>query len=156
MAAFPDPDHDCWFSANRTILADGWVSESLDGRQIAPLMGDYPSPDVGTLRMRTVPNFWNHSSCDHAVSTRLLPTGPQSTKAQVTWLVHQDAVEGQDYKLAELMPFWELTSVQDWELCAQAQRGVLSSRYRPGPLSTFKEYNVEAFQRWYLKELQRA
>jgi len=156
MAAFPDPDQDCWFSANRTILVEGWVSESMDGRQIAPLMGDYPSADVGTLRMRTVPNFWNHSSCDHAVSTRLLPAGPQSTKAQVTWLVHQDAVEGQDYNLADLMPFWELTAVQDWELCKQAQRGVLSSQYRPGPLSTFKEYNVEAFRRWYLKELQKA
>lgn len=154
MASFPDPDNDCWYSANRTILIDGWVSESMDGRQIAPLMGDYPGPDVGTLRMRTVPNFWNHSSCDHAVSTRLLPAGPQSTTAQVIWLVHENAVEGRDYQLSELMPFWELTSVQDWELCRNAQRGVMSSQYRPGPLSTFKEYNVEAFRRWYLKKLE--
>ena len=155
MASFPDPDRDGWYSANRTILVDGWVSESMDGRQIAPLMGDYSDPDVGTLRLRTVPNFWNHSSCDHAVSTRLLPAGPQRTRAQVIWLVHQDAVEGQDYQLADLLPFWELTSVQDWQLCEQAQRGVSSSRYRPGPLSTFKEYNVEAFRRWYLQELQK-
>src|SRR5947209_3513063 len=26
---------------------------------------------------RVVPEIWNHSSCDHAVSTRLLPRGPQ-------------------------------------------------------------------------------
>lgn len=154
MAPFPDPDHDLWFSANRTILAKGWLTESLDGRQIAPLMGDYVDPDVGTLRLRTVPNFWNHSSCDHAVSTRLLPAGPQCTRAQVTWLVHQDAVEGTDYRLEDLLPFWQLTSEQDWELCRQAQLGVLSQQYRPGPLSTFKEYNVEAFRRWYLQKLQ--
>lgn len=153
MASFPDPDQDCWYSANRTALVDGWVSESLDGRQIAPLMGDYPDADVGTLRLRTVPNFWNHSSCDHAVSTRLLPGGPQRTFAQVTWLVHANAVEGRDYKVEDLLPFWQLTSEQDWELCAAAQRGVLSSRYEPGPLSTYKEYNVEAFRRWYLMQL---
>jgi Rieske 2Fe-2S family protein len=152
MATFPDPDRDGWYSANRTILVEGWVSESMDGRQIAPLMGDYPSADVGTLRMRTMPNFWNHSSCDHAVSTRLLPAGPQATKAQVIWLVHQDAVDGRDYQLADLLPFWELTSIQDWELCRNAQRGVMSSQYRPGPLSRFKEYNVEAFRRWYLQQ----
>jgi len=51
------------------------------------------------------------------------------------------------------MPFWQLTSEQDWELCERVQRGVSSSRYVPGPLSQYKEYNVEAFIRWYLKEL---
>ena len=75
MAPFPDADQDLWYSANRTSLVDGYLSESMDGRQVAPLMGDYTDPDVGTLRMRTMPNFWNHSSCDHAVSTRILPAG---------------------------------------------------------------------------------
>src|SRR5262245_59238819 len=157
MACFPNPDSDeGWYLANRTALVDGWVSESLDGRQVAPLMGAYPDADVGTLRIRTMPNFWNHSSCDHAVSTRLLPAGQHKTLAQVTWLVHENAVEGRDYRLDDIMPFWQLTSEQDWELCAAAQRGVQSSRYTPGPLSQYKEYNVEAFRRWYLKQLTKA
>lgn len=155
MACFPDPDRGIWCSANRTPLADGYVSESMDGRQVAPLMGDYSDPDVGTLRMRTMPNMWMHASCDHAVTTRLLPAGPHSTKVRVAWLVHQDAEEGRDYNLDKLMPFWQLTSEQDWELCAYVQRGVKSHRYRPGPFSTYKEYNVDAFVRWYLKELSQ-
>ena len=110
MALFPDADHDLWYSANRTALVDGYLSESMDGRQVAPLMGDYTDPDVGTLRIRTMPNFWNHSSCDHAVSTRILPAGPQRTLLRVTWLVDEKAVEGSDYQLDELMPFWQLTS----------------------------------------------
>ena len=69
------------------------------------------------------------------------------------WLVDQDAVENEDYRLDELMPFWQLTSEQDWELCERAQRGVNSTHYLPGPFSTYKEYNVDAFVRWYLKEL---
>jgi len=71
----------------------------MDGRQVAPLMGDYKASDVGTLRMRTLPNFWNHSSCDHGVSTRLLPAGPQRTAIRVYWLVDEKAEEGRDYEL---------------------------------------------------------
>jgi Rieske 2Fe-2S family protein len=153
MATFPDADRNLWYSANRTALVDGYLSETMDGRQVAPLMGDYPDADVGTLRMRTMPNFWNHSSCDHVVSTRLLPAGPQLTKVRVIWLVEENAVEGRDYDLDKIMPFWQLTSEQDWELCARAQRGVNSSRYEPGPYSTHKEYNVDSFVRWYLKQL---
>ncbi len=150
MTVFPEHQ---WFSANRTPLVSGYVSESMDGRQVAPLMGEYTDPDVGTLRIRALPNFWNHSSCDHGVTTRLTAAGPQLTKARVIWVVDEKAVEGKDYRLAELLPFWKLTSEQDWELCQYAQRGICSSAYSPGPYSTYKEYNVEGFVRWYLKQL---
>ena len=154
MTTFPDAERNIWYSANRTALVDGFVSESMDGAQIAPLMGAYRDSDVGTLRMRSLPNFWNHSSCDHSVSTRLLPKGPQLTAIRVWWLVDQAAVEGQDYDLAKLMPFWQLTSEQDWVICERQQRGVNSRAYIPGPYSTYKEYNVDAFVRWYLSQLQ--
>jgi Rieske 2Fe-2S family protein len=153
MTLFPDAEKDVWFSANRTTLVDGWVTESIDGKQVAPLMGDYASPEVGTLRMRSLPNFWNHSSCDHGVTTQLFPAGPNKTLARVLWLVHEDAVEGRDYTLDRLLPFWQLTSEQDWVICENQQRGVSSSAYRPGPYSTFKEYNVDNFVRWYLQKL---
>ena len=153
MAQFPDVERNGWYSANRTPLVENYVSETMDGRQAAPLMGDYTDADVGTLRVRTLPNMWHHASCDHAVTTRLLPTGLRRTAVRVTWLVHQDAVEGRDYRLEEIMPFWQLTSEQDWALCELAQKGVNSSHYVPGPFSTYKEYNVDAFVRWCLRQL---
>ncbi len=156
MTVFPDAERNIWYSANRTPLVEGYVSESMEGSQVAPLMGEYQSPDVGTLRIRTLPNFWNHASCDHAVSTRLLPAGPQRTSIRVWWLVDEKAVEGRDYELSQLMPFWQLTSEQDWEICERQQRGVNSSAYAPGPYSTFKEYNVDGFVRWYLGMLRSA
>jgi Rieske 2Fe-2S family protein len=154
MTTFPDAERNIWFSANRTPLVKGYLSETMDGSQVAPLMGDYRDPEVGTVRIRSLPNFWNHSSCDHGVSTRLLPLGPELTAIRVWWLVEQNAIEGRDYDLTNLMPFWQLTSEQDWEICERQQRGVNSSAYRPGPYSTYKEYNVDAFIRWYLKQLQ--
>ena len=154
IASFPDTDGKIWYSANRTVLAPGFVTESLDGRQVAPLMGDYQSVNVGTLRIRTVPNMWLHASCDHVVATRLLPVNVNKTKVRVIWLVDENAVEGEDYELAKLLPFWQMTSEQDWELCERAQKGVQSSQYRPGPYCIEKEYNVEAFDRWYLGRLK--
>jgi Rieske 2Fe-2S family protein len=154
MTVFPDAMNNIWFSANRTPLVDGWVSESMDGKQVAPLMGGYAEADVGTLRIRALPNFWNHSSCDHSVSTRLLPAGPEKTLVRVSWLVAENAVEGRDYELSRVMPFWQLTSEQDWLICERQQKGVSSTAYSPGPYSTFKEYNVDGFIRWYLQKLQ--
>jgi Rieske 2Fe-2S family protein len=155
MTVFPDADRNIWYSANRTPLVEGYVSETMDGKQVAPLMGEYSRPGVGTLRLRTLPNFWNHSSCDHAVSTRLLPAGPQRTRARVLWLVDQNAQEGKDYHVEKLLPFWQLTSEQDWQICERQQLGVNSSAYTPGPYSTYKEYNVERFVRWYMQMLAR-
>jgi Rieske 2Fe-2S family protein len=153
MTTFPDVENNIWYSANRTPLVDGFVTESIDGKPVAPLMGDYEDHHVDTLRIRTLPNFWNHSSCDHGVSTRLLPVGPQLTSVRVCWLVDAEAVERRDYDLAKLLPFWQMTSEQDWAICERQQRGVNSSAYAPGPYSTYKEYNVDSFVRWYLKSL---
>src|SRR5262245_24129864 len=148
MVRFPSVG--CWWSANRTPLQPGWGGESMDGHPVAPIMGDYPTRDVGTLRMRTMPNFWNHSSCDHSVSTRLSPAGVDYTRVQVQWLVHEGAVEGRDYRLETLLPFWQLTSEQDWVLCEQNQAGVRSSAFTPGPYSSKREYNVIRLVEWYL------
>jgi Rieske 2Fe-2S family protein len=105
--------------------------------------------------MRTVPNFWCHASGDHAVSTRLAPAGPETTYIAVQWLVREDAVEGRDYRLDTLLPFWELTSEQDWRLCEQNQAGVSSRAFTPGPYSRKREYNVIRWTQWYLSELAR-
>ena len=155
MAAFPDPNGKSWFCVNRTALSEGYLSETMNGRQAAPLMGDYSSPDVGTLRIRSLPNFWNHSSCDHSVSTGFFPINRETTGIRVTWLVNQDAREGKDYQLEDFVPFWKLTSEQDWELCERVQRWVVSSGYIPGPLSTYKEYNLESFFQWYTRVLNK-
>jgi Rieske 2Fe-2S family protein len=154
LATFPDPDNGLWFAADRTVLVEGFDTESMDGQRVAPLMGDYQDADVGVLRMRSLPNFWVHASCDHAVAARLLPVNSRVTRVRGYWLVHEDAREGEDYTLDRLLPFWNLTNEQDWEICKYQQKGVDSVGYEPGPLSKFKEYNVDAFIRWYLKEMR--
>ena len=71
-----------------------------------------------------------------------------------SWLVNHDAREGVDYDLEQLLPFWHVTNEQDWEICKWQQKGVDSLGYEPGPLSQRKEYNVDAYIRWYLKAMR--
>ena len=116
MAPFPSSGEHGWFSINRTLLSDGYVSETMDGKQVAPLMGDYTDNTVGTLRLRTVPNMWCHASCDHAVSTRLLPIDKTTTEVRVIWLVDSDPVLGAGIKgysarediCSGIAAFWEI------------------------------------------------
>ncbi len=141
-----------WFRANRTPLRSGYVTESLDGKPVSRLMGRLPDFDTGTARITTFPNFWCHANSDHAVATQLLMTAPQETTIRVMWLVRSDAQEGVDYHLGTLLPFWQRTSEQDWEICETQQVGINSSGYRPGPYLPGIEDNVDHFVVWYLEE----
>ena len=145
-----------WFRLNRTPLVPGFATESLDGAPVGPPMGEYREVDVGTLRVTTFPNFWMHGSGDHAVTTRLLPLGPEATAVRVTWLVAAGARAGIDYQLERLLPFWQRTSEQDWTLVENVQRGVASRAYEPGPFAPAKEGNVDQFLAWYRAEMAGA
>jgi Rieske 2Fe-2S family protein len=145
-----------YWRAARTPLMEGWKTQSLDGKPVAPLMGTFREKNAwsdGTLRTTIFPNFWQHASDDHAVSTRITPLDATNCQVDVYWFVHKDAVEGRDYQLDKLMPFWQRTSEQDWEICTANQAGVLSPRYEPGPYSKVRETNVQHFIDWYLGAL---
>ena len=72
------------------------------------------------------------------------------TAIRVLWLVDRDAQAGVDYDLDRLLPFWKLTSEQDWELYERNQVGVENPAYTPGRYSPEREHNVIAFDAWYL------
>jgi Rieske 2Fe-2S family protein len=100
--------------------------------------------------VRIVPICWAHARADHAVLTRLLPLGPEHTSIRVTWLVDGDVVEVRDYELDRLVPFWQLTSEQDWSPCEGNHAGVRNPAFTAGRYSLRRERNVAEFVRWYL------
>lgn len=129
----------------------GHVSESLDGKAVAPLMGSLTDADAGVLGATLFPNFMFEASGDYAVSFRFTPVHATLTQVQTDWYVRGDAVEGRDYDVARVIDFWKTTGEQDWKLCEDNQAGVNSSRYEPGPYSLDEEQGVERFVQWYLK-----
>jgi len=79
---------------------------------------------------------------------RLAPVSLHVTRAEMEWLVAEDAVEGRDYEVTRVTEFWRLTAEQDWKLCEDNQAGVNSSRYQPGPYAPV-EKGVAHFRDWY-------
>lgn len=145
-----------YWRVSRSPLMEGWKTETLDGTPAAPLMGTFRDRgewSMGTLRTTLFPNFWQHANDDHAVATRLTPIDAATTEVDVFWFVDKEAVEGRDYTLDHLLPFWQRTSEQDWSICEANQQGVSSPRYEPGPYNTAMETNVQHFVDWYLGAL---
>ena len=72
------------------------------------------------------------------------------------WLVDKDAKEGKDYDIDEIIWMWGVTTRADKTIIENNQKGVLSSKYTPGPLSLMEIGGVDKFQNWYLKHLKNS
>ncbi|MEQ3554429.1 aromatic ring-hydroxylating dioxygenase subunit alpha [Pseudonocardia nematodicida] len=145
--SFPDGE---WYRISRLPLRDGFLTETLDGRPVGPLLGDLTDPDAGSLRIIGLPNMWAHANSDYAVTTRLTPVDAATTEIEVAFLVPSEATDVDEEALTAV---WRSTSEQDWELCENNYAGIRSRAYRPGPLSDVVESSVEAFVDWYLTRL---
>jgi len=143
-----------WFRANRTPVRAGYVTESRDGRPVAPLMGDFADCDMGTARLNTNVNFWCHANSDYANTVRITPLAPDRTLVRAYWLVRADAREGRDYDPERVIEVHATTMEEDWAICRRVAAGLRSSAYEPGPLSPEREQNVRGFLRWYLRTMR--
>lgn len=85
---------------------------------------------------------------------RITPIDATHCDVDITFLVDKNAVEGKDYELEKLTAFWKITGGQDWELIKNNQKGIESSRYRPGPYSVAEE-DVSTFDKWYITQLMK-
>ena len=80
------------------------------------------------------------------------PISPVFTEVVLTWLVHEDAVEGEDYDVEHLKWMWDVTTIQDTRIINDNQKGVNSTRYGPGRYS-LRESGSAFFSAWYLSRL---
>jgi Rieske 2Fe-2S family protein len=150
--SFPDGD---FFRVARLPLKDGFLTESMSGRLVGPLLGDLTSPDVGSVRIVTLPNSWIHVNADYVMATRLTPIDENTTHVDVTFQVREGARAGIDYEIDDVAAVWVATSEQDWALCENTAAGIASSGYRPGPLSPITEISVMDFHAWWAHRLGR-
>lgn len=116
-------------------------------------LGDIATERIGSMLLYHYPATWNHLLGDHATTFRVLPIGPKETQVTTKWLVHEDAVEGVDYDIAELTHVWNQTNDQDRRIVEENQRGINSPAYEPGPYAPDHEGGVIQFVDWYCDAL---
>lgn len=139
----------------RFAYRKGYLTQSVHGRPVAPLLGRLRGYQSGVLAFTVRPNFWMEVTADHAVTMRHTPISAAQTEVQMTWLVRDDAVAGCDYRPEEVSEFWRVTGEQDWTICRNTQAGVRSRFYRPGPLAPSERATAEWIE-WYLARMGMA
>ncbi len=150
------PEFGLEHSFDRYPLLRGQLTGSRDGKPVAPLLGTITGYDGGTTDLHLGPLTFALAYCDHVVVYRFAPRGQYLTDCEITWLVNESAVEGKDYRLADLVWLWDVTTVADKRIIERNQSGVDSRFYAPGPLSPVMETFTQEFIDWVVETLRRA
>ncbi len=100
------------------------------------------------------PNMLLSLHPDYIMFHTLWPVGPQRTMITCGWMFHEDTLRDPQFDPDDGVKFWDMTNRQDWHICEESQRGILSPAYRPGPYSPRESLSV-AFDREVLKALGR-
>ncbi len=137
-------------------LNPGFVTGSLDGKPVAPLLpgisGWTHKTRIATTGYST--GYWQAYD-DHVAVARFTPRGPEFTDCEIFWLVHPDAVEGKDYVAKNLMALWDITIREDIWIVENNHLGVKSGAYGPGRYSK-NEGEPSDFIAWYMNEVVQA
>ncbi|WP_394178292.1 aromatic ring-hydroxylating dioxygenase subunit alpha [Yoonia maritima] len=142
------------FRTQRLIIAGLGESQTPDTRAAVQIpLGQADKPWMGDVHLWGI-NSWNHVMSDHAVVATAVPIGPGRTLVRTKWLVHADAIEGEDYDLTNLTSVWTSTNNEDAHLVALAHQGAMSPGYRPGPYSQYTERALDEFASWYVARMQ--
>jgi len=142
------------FRTQRLIIAGLGESQTPDTRAAVQIpLGQADKPWMGDVHLWGI-NSWNHVMSDHAVVATAVPIGPGRTLVRTKWLVHADAIEGEDYDLTNLTSVWTSTNSEDAHLVALAHQGAMSPGYRPGPYSQYTERALDEFASWYVARMQ--
>ena len=137
-------------------LNPGFVTGSLDGKPLAPFLpgiNDW-SHDTNIVTTDWSTGYWQAYD-DHVAVARFTPRGPEFTDCEIFWLVHPDAVAGEDFDPEKVMALWDITIREDIWIVENNHLGVKSGAYSPGRYSEH-ENSPSRFITWYMQEVVKA
>jgi glycine betaine catabolism A len=131
-------------------------SMSMHGGRCAPPFAGLSAEERARVYYYTLfPSGFLSLHPDYVLVHRLQPLALDRTRIVCEWLFHPDAIAAPGFDPQPAIEFWDVTNRQDWELCANAYRGVVSNAWQPGPYSEL-ESQLAAFDRQYLAALDPA
>lgn len=134
-------------------LNPGFFTGSVDGKPLAPLLPGIEDwthdTDIAITWFDT--GYWQTYD-DHIVVARFTPRGPELTDVEIFWLVHPDAVAGEDFDPEKLRELWDITIIEDTWIVENNHLGIKSNGYRPGRYTKHEE-QPSFFASWYIREI---
>ena len=130
-------------------------SMTMHGGRCAPPFPDLSPEQRGRVYYYVLfPSAFLSLHPDYVLLHRAQPLALDRTRILCDWLFHPDAIAAPGFDPQPAIDFWDLTNRQDWELCANAYKGVVSRAWDPGPYSEL-ESQLAAFDRQYLRALDQ-
>ena len=145
---------------NQGWLMPGFLTGSLDGKPVAPLLPNFKEYTHGFREAVTSwsTGYWAAYD-DYVAVARFIPRGVASTDAEIIWLVNSTAVEGKDYTVERLTALWDITMREDKWIVENNHQGITcGGGYRSGRYATHEVGRTTpgAFIKWYMTEVVRA
>ena len=136
-------------------LPPGFVSGSIDGKPVAPLL---PARKEWTHFSKYAATGFSTSYLqaydDHVAAARFTPRGVASTDVEIFWLVGADA-KPNDVDVERMMALWDRTYREDRWIVENNQHGLSNSRYafKGGQPYAANEGGPAGFVKWYMREV---
>jgi Rieske 2Fe-2S family protein len=128
-------------------------SMTMHGERCAPPFAALSSEERARVYYYTLfPSAFLSLHPDYVLVHRARSLSIGRTRIVCDWFFHPAAIAAPGFDPQPAIDFWDLTNRQDWELCANAYRGVVSKAWIPGPYSEL-ESQLAAFDRQYLRAL---
>ena len=132
-------------------MANPEGSMTIGGARCAAPFAGLSAEERGRVYYYTVfPSGFLSFHPDYVMLHRALPVSREHTRVVCEWFFHPDAIATPGFDPMPAVEFWDITNRQDWELCENAHRGVVSKAWEPGPYSEL-ESQLAAFDRHYLR-----
>lgn len=132
-------------------LSPGFVTGSLDGKPVAPLLLKEWTHRRGGATTGFSTSFFAAYD-DHVAVARFTPRDVMMTDVEIFWLVKGDAKE-KDVDVDRLMALWDTTYREDRWVVENNQHGIKSGRYHGGQPYSGTEGGPAGFIKWYMTEV---
>jgi Rieske 2Fe-2S family protein len=128
-------------------------SLTMTGDTHRPPLGQVSGDDLHRVYYYSLfPNTLLSLHPDYVMFHTLWPQSPGRTLITCEWLFDPETMARPDFSADDAVEFWDMTNRQDWHICQEAQIGMKSRVYRPGPLSA-EEILPAAFDQEVLRAL---
>ena len=135
---------------------DGVETLSRDGRRRRPFLpGLGPREQALVNYFAIYPNLLLTLHPDYMTTVTIWPQEVDRTRLVCEWHFHRDQIGAPGFVHEDAVEFWDRTNREDWAISEQAQRGIASRGYRPGPYSA-REGQLWEFDRWVIARVNGA
>jgi Rieske 2Fe-2S family protein len=80
---------------------------------------------------------------DHIAVFIVNPISPNQTNIDFSILFHPDAINDKEFDPSDAKELWDITNLQDWEICEKVQRGMQSKAFKQGFYAKMEDENLD-------------